>query len=239
MKQGMYVQLPLKIGLRDVACFETYIAETESQNIALHDFQQSLLNNQAEAYYLYGTSGVGKTHLLQAACRMAMKRSLQSVYLPLADTTLPFIADVLNGLEQTDVVCIDDFDLKVGETSWELALVNLIQKSKVLGNKVIFSGKTAFGDWQTATEDLALAQISVIPIHLTPLTKETNLVLALQRHSHKIGFDLPLEVGNFCVRQFSSNLQELLSVLKLIEQASLTDKRRVTLPFVKQMLSAL
>ena len=110
----MFVQMPLKIGLRDEASFSTFVTEQESLAVALNALQNSLKKNSGNAFYLYGEEGVGKTHLLQAACRFMTEQDQASVYLPMSDKSLPLIPDVLIGLEQTSLVCLDEFDGLVG-----------------------------------------------------------------------------------------------------------------------------
>ncbi|NCN44559.1 MAG: DnaA regulatory inactivator Hda [Piscirickettsiaceae bacterium CG_4_9_14_3_um_filter_43_564] len=234
----MFVQLPLKIGLRQEVCFDTYIAEEESVAFKLSQFQKSLADQYSdESFYLFGEAGTGKTHLLQAACRFVTERNRASVYLPLADASLPLIADVLNGLEQTPLVCLDDVDAVLGDRDWEGALTNLIMRAKVLGHQVVMSGRDEITSWSIASSEWLQALMSIMPIALKPLTRKQDIVMALQRHALKLGFELPIEVGNYLVKQFSNDLQELLSVLKLLEQASFVEKRRMTLPFVKHILS--
>lgn len=232
----MFVQMPLKIGLRDDACFETFVTEKESTAVALNALQSALLKNSGSAFYLNGTGGVGKTHLLQAACRFVTEKQGASVYLPMSDASLPLIPDVLNGLEQTPLVCLDDIDLLISDIKWEVALANLITKSSVQGHTVILSGEKGINDWDIRSQELAKALMNVLPITIQGLEEKSEVIIALQRHSAKMGFELPNEVGNFLVKQFSSDLQELLAVLKLLEQATLVEKRRLTLPFVKQFL---
>jgi len=234
----MFVQLPLKIGLRQEVCFDTYIAEEESVAFKLSQFQKSLADQYSdESFYLFGEAGTGKTHLLQAACRFVTERNRASVYLPLADASLPLIADVLNGLEQTPLVCLADVDAVLGDRDWEGALTNLIMRAKVLGHQVVMSGRDEITSWSIASSEWLQALMSIMPIALKPLTRKQDIVMALQRHALKLGFELPIEVGNYLVKQFSNDLQELLSVLKLLEQASFVEKRRMTLPFVKHILS--
>jgi len=234
----MFVQLPVKIGLRQEVCFDTYIAEEESVAFKLSQFQKSLADQYSdESFYLFGEAGTGKTHLLQAACRFVTERNRASVYLPLADASLPLIADVLNGLEQTPLVCLDDVDAVLGDRDWEGALTNLIMRAKVLGHQVVMSGRDEITSWSIASSEWLQALMSIMPIALKPLTRKQDIVMALQRHALKLGFELPIEVGNYLVKQFSNDLQELLSVLKLLEQASFVEKRRMTLPFVKHILS--
>lgn len=232
----MFVQMPLKIGLRDDACFETFVTEKESLALALNALQSALIKDSGSAYYLFGNGGTGKTHLLQAACRFVTEHSKTSVFLPISDDSLPLIADVLMGLEQMPLVCLDDIDEKIGDAKWELALANLLTKSSVQGHTVLLSGTTAINDWNIKTQELAKALMNVLPIQMQSLEDKSEVIAALQKHSTKMGFELPNEVGNFLVKQFSTDLQELLAVLKLLEQATLVEKRRLTLPFVKQVL---
>ncbi len=232
----MFVQMPLKIGLRDDACFETFVTEQESQAVALNGLQGALQQTNGNAFYLYGESGAGKTHLLQASCRYVTEKGHASVYLPFGDHSLPLIPDVLIGLEQTPLVCLDDMAEIIGDAKWELALANLITKSSVQGHTVILAGRLNINDWSIKTNDLAKALMMVLPIELHPIVEKEEVIIALQRHSLRLGFELPNDVGNYLVKQFSADLQELLAVLKLLEQATLVEKRRLTLPFVKQVL---
>lgn len=228
--------MPLKIGLRDDACFETFVTEQESQALALNGLQTALKQANGNAFYLHGESGVGKTHLLQASCRFITEQGGASVYLPFGDSSLPLIPDVLIGLEQTPLVTLDDINEIIGHSQWELALSNLITKSSVQGHTVILTGEKPINEWQIKTTDLAKALMTVLPIHMDAIVEKEEVIIALQRHSLRLGFELPVEVGNYLIKQFSSDLQELLAVLKLLEQASLVEKRRLTLPFVKQVL---
>ena len=228
--------MPLKIGLRDDACFETFVTEQESQAVALNGLQNALQQTNGNAFYLYGESGAGKTHLLQASCRYVTEKGQSSVYLPFGDHSLPLIPDILIGLEQTPLVCLDDMAEIVGDAKWELALANLITKSSVQGHTVILAGQISINDWSIKTNELAKALMMVLPIELHAVIEKEEVIIALQRHSQRLGFELPNDVGNYLVKQFSADLQELLAVLKLLEQATLVEKRRLTLPFVKQVL---
>jgi DnaA family protein len=232
----MFVQMPLKIGLRDDACFETFVTEQEPLAVALNALQSALKQPKGGAFYLYAESGAGKTHLLQAACRYVTERGQASVYLPMQDAGLPLIPDVLVGLEQTPLVCLDDMEMIIGQPKWELALANLLTKSSVQGHNVILAGTQSIMQWSLVTPELTKALMTVLPIQLAVLHEKQDVIVALQRHAKRLGFELPVEVGNYLVKQFSSDLQELLAVLQMLEQATLVEKRRLTLPFVKKVL---
>lgn len=232
----MLVQMPLKIGLRDEASFDTFVAEQESVALALNSLQTAVEKPAGDAYYLWGANGVGKTHLLQAACRFVTERNRPSVYLPLADKSLPFIPDVLSGLEQMPLVCLDDIDRVVGKKEWEQALSNLITKCSVQGNTLLIAGTKPFESWKLADPEFAKTLISVLPLPILAVTQKDELVSALQRHAACMGFELQQKVGELLVKHKSQDLAELMQILKVLEEASLVQKRRLTPQFVSAVL---
>lgn len=233
----MLIQLPLKISLRDDASFETFVAAQESVALLISRLQSFEKQHSAGCFYFYGASGVGKTHLLQAACRFYTQNDQQSVFFPMSSGNLPLIPDVLQGLEVTDLVCLDDIEAVIGDEAWEQALANFLAKSRVHGHKVLLTGKHSLMDWPVKTESLLRELMSIVPVELESLAEIDDIILALQRHAQQMGFDLPADVGRFLIKRFSQDLQELLTVLKLLEQATLIEKRRLTLPFVKDVLT--
>ncbi|MDY0136813.1 MAG: DnaA regulatory inactivator Hda [Thiomicrospira sp.] len=232
----MLVQLPLKMSLREDASFTTFVACEESLAWVLSQLQQIERVQDAGCYYFFGESGTGKTHLLQGACRFYGERQKQSVFFPLANESLPLIPDVLQGLEVTDLVCLDDVESVLGDVQWENALANLLAKSRVLGHRVLLAGQVSLVNWPVKSESLLREMLSIVPVPLTPLSEAEDLILALKRHAQQRGFELSVEVGRFLIKRFSHDLQELLAVLKLLEQATLVEKRKLTLPFVKDVL---
>lgn len=231
------VQIPLKMSLREEISFDTFVTEKPETAIFLNQFQANLKQGSAAGFYLQGVSGAGKTHLLQAACRYKSGLQESSVYLPLKDTSLSLIADSLHGLEETSLVCIDDIDSKINKIEWQKSLTNLLIKAQTSGNIVVFSGKTSYLEWPIEYTDLNSALVGVITLPVPVLSDPRDLVEALQRHAQKKGFDLPIEVGNYLVKKFSNQISELMAVLHLLEQATLAEKRCLTLPFVKKYLT--
>lgn len=230
------VQIPLKISLREEISFDSFVTGKPETAILLNQFQSALRQSSGGAFYLQGPQSVGKSHLLQASCRYKTDLKQSSVYLPLKDTSLPLIADSLKGLEEIDLVCIDDIDCKIDQIEWQISLANLLVKSQTAGHIVVLSGQSDYLQWPVAFPELNSALVGVLTIPIPLLSVDEDVVDALQRHANKIGFDLPLEVGNYLVKTFSNQLAELMAVLAMLEQATLVEKRRLTLPFVKQFL---
>lgn len=239
----MFVQIPLRISLKEEATFDTYVVEKESIALSIVTLQQTLLENKSNFITLYGEQNSGKTHLLQAACRFfsenknRLSGSSSTVYLPLADKSLPFIPAILDGLEVVKLICIDDVEKILGNKEWEISLANLITKSQVLGQKILISSKLHINSWSIVTKELASAIVVVSAIGLGKLTKHDALIDVLKKRSEHAGFVFSLSIGNYLIKQYSNDLSELIAVLQIIEDASIVKKRKISLVFVKQILS--
>ena len=78
------LQLPLSIQLRDEATFANYFVGSNKVLISFLSQKNQSKNFPIEKFiYLYGVSGVGCTHLLQAACHEADNLQQRSIYIPL------------------------------------------------------------------------------------------------------------------------------------------------------------
>ena len=230
-------QLPLNIDLRDEASFDSFVAETEAAAIALHQIQMAIVKRQHGVWYFHGEPGAGRSHILQAACRFAQQWDRPCLYLPLADEEVRAIPDLLKGLNQLDVICVDDVDKVLDSPHWQQALADLILQAEASAQVVLLAGRLALAQWPVqADRRLISALVSVVPVELQPLKAEETLSLALQRHAAARGLQLPGNVVRFLIREVGASLPQLLAVLRVVEQASLIEKRRITLPFVKKVL---
>jgi DnaA family protein len=59
---------------------------------------------------------------------------------------------------------------------------------------------------------------------------------ALKLRAQGRGLDLDLPVGKFLLRRCPRNMAQLFETLELLDQASLAQQRRLTIPFVKEVL---
>jgi DnaA family protein len=70
---------------------------------------------------------------------------------------------------------------------------------------------------------------------LQPLSDEEK-AQALKTHAEERGMKLPEEVLEYCLRHLRRDLPTLMATLDALDKWSLTAKRPVTLPLLRQML---
>ena len=70
---------------------------------------------------------------------------------------------------------------------------------------------------------------------LQPLSDEDKLQ-ALQLRARLRGFELPEDVGRFLLKRLDREMRTLFMTLDQLDRASITAQRKLTIPFVKEIL---
>ena len=112
-------QLPLGVQLGVSLRFETYTAGRNGE--AVEALKRLAEGVSRVPVWIYGATGSGKSHLLQAACAQAGVAGKASAYLPLAVVRGDGPA-ILDGFERLDLVALDDMDAIAGDDAWEYGL---------------------------------------------------------------------------------------------------------------------
>ena len=133
------IQLPLGIRLRDDATFANFYP---GANAAALGYVERVCSPEAgwsdELIYLWGNAGVGRSHLLQAACLRVEQRGELAVYLPLAEVA-EYGPALLDNLEQSELVCLDDLEAVAGDPVWEEALFHLFNRLRDSGRRLLLA----------------------------------------------------------------------------------------------------
>lgn len=226
-------QLTLPIGLRDDLTFINFYAGPNQQVIT---HLQNVANHQGEKFtYIYGANGVGCSHLLQAACQMATQHNLVAAYLPLKQLR-QYSPQLLQGMETLSLICIDDIADIAGDLAWEEALFHLYNRAQQTDVNLIFAATAAPKALTFKLPDLASRLTAAIIFSIHNLNDEEKLA-ALQLRANQRGFDLPSEVGQFLLRRCPRDNQQLFAILDELDKASLTAQRKLSIPFIKEILA--
>ena len=225
-------QLSLSIGLRDDATFANFLP---ADNAYLVDALQSQIRGCGENFqYLYGGDDSGKSHLLQAVCHLADSLGLRSVYLPLEELAL-LSPDLLDGMEDLDLVCIDDLHLVAGRAKWETALFHFFNRMRDAGCYLIISADASPAQLGIKLPDLSSRLAWGVTLSLQNLTDEQKSD-ALKLRARERGLELTEDVIKYILHRGPRTLKELFDMLSHLDQASLMAKRRLTIPFVRETL---
>ncbi|MGH8282796.1 MAG: DnaA regulatory inactivator Hda [Gammaproteobacteria bacterium] len=230
---GASGQLPLPITLDEGATFENFHAAEKNQ-AAVEALATLARQGGERALFLWGGDGRGKSHLLQAACRLAMVNGRRAIYLPLSQAVL-LDPEVTDNLDSYALVCVDDIQRIAGIEPWQRALFVLFDALAEKGGSFVAAARTAPNAIKRLLPDLA-SRLAWGPVfQLEPLTDEEKIAALKQRASRR-GFELPDETARFLLKRQQRDMHTLCSTLDTLDTASLVAQHRLTLPFVKQFL---
>ena len=225
-------QLPLGLGLRDDATFSNFFPGASEPLVGrlLHQF-----DTDGEPFlYLWGPSGVGRSHLLQAACHQASARDLRTLYLPLEELG-HFPPLMLEDVERLDLLAIDDLERVVGRKRWEEALFHAFNRLRDSGKRLVIAADRPPRQLDVQLADLASRLTWGVTFHMG-LPGDEERLGALQLRASLRGMQLPDEVARYILHRGPRQLGDLLRCLDVLDSASLSAQRKLTIPFVKNAL---
>lgn len=225
-------QLALGVRLRDASVFDSYFA---GRNQPVVDALLALRGGEPPTcIYLHGAAGSGKTHLLQALCARAGRAGDAAAYLPLKDL-IGMGSDVVAGCGDLACVCVDDIELIAGKREWEVALFGLHRQLDERRGRLVVSSALAPTGAGIALADLRSRLAGGLMLTLQSLD-EAEQIAALQRRAHLRGFELPDETAQYLLRRLPRDMATLCGFLDQLDEASLAAQRRLTIPFVKEVM---
>ena len=183
---------------------------------------------------LRGSLGSGKTHLLTATCRAASDAGHRAGYLPLGDRK-DFDVQILVGMEELDLVCLDDVHAIAGDEVWERGVFDLLNRLKHHGRRVIGASEVALEDAGFCLPDLLSRLNWGATYPLKPLSDEEKL-RALQLRARARGFEMTEPVAKYLIERLSRDMVSLFGVCDRLDHVALQQHRRLTVPFVRQAL---
>lgn len=222
-------QLPLQLTLADHASFATFVA---GANATAVEHVRSAAESAADTVWLWGALGAGKSHLLQAACRAASAVGRRAMYVALpADSPA-----VLTDLEQVDLLALDDLDAVAGEPRWERPLFGILNAYLGGSGSLLLAAGAPAAQCEFRLPDLRSRGAGAVTYRLAPLD-DAGRAAALQLHAAARGLTLDAAAAEFLLKRVARDMPALTAWLGELDRASLTEQRRLTIPFIRELMA--
>lgn len=226
-------QLPLGFCLENETTFDNFYQGKNIEIVA--ELKKTASGHGEKIIYLCGgIRGEGCSHLLQACCHYAHQFQLSSVYLPLG-SLLSFHPEILKGLEALSLVCLDDLHVVSGKSDWEEAIFHLYNRIYDAGGRLIIAARDLPKAIQLKLADLESRLSWGIIYQLHALDDMEKLSVLIMRAKWR-GIHLSPDVGKYILTHCPRHMSTLFSALDVLDKASLAAQRRLTIPFVKEIL---
>lgn len=230
-------QLSLNLRLKDGSSFSNFFPGPNRE--ALERLRAAVVaaatreKASEQTMFLWGADGSGKTHLLQAACRLAQELGKTPVYVPLAEAGA-LAPSLLEGAEQAALVCLDDVERIAGRPEWEAALFSLIERLRAVGGVLITAAGAPPGRLGLQLPDLT-SRLAWGAVYALPPLSDAEKLEAVRLRARNRGFDMPEDVVHYILSRYPRDLHSLFDLLDRIDRASLVQQRRVTIPFLRRL----
>lgn len=223
-------QLPLALQLRDASSFASFIV---GPNGALVAAMKDLVVAGGQLF-VWSDPGQGRSHLLEAAVRAVHERGGQALVLA-AGLLKDMPPSVVEGLEDYDLVAVDDIDQLAGNADWEEALFHLYNGLRTRDAAWLCSASAPPQQGGFRLPDLS-SRLGAGPVFRLQSLSDAELAGLLAQRGQARGLELSEELIRFVLSRCGRRPADLMTALERLDQASLQARRRLTIPFAKQVL---
>lgn len=224
-------QLPLALRAPPDQRLETFVGAPPA---ALAQLRGLARGDSDDWLLVCGPAGTGKTHLLLAACAEAGGAGRRAAYLPLA-TASGRLAEALDALEGHDLVALDGLDAVAGQRDDEVALFHAHNRARAAGARIVYASRSNPEALGLQLPDLRSRLSQCTRVVLQPLDDEGRREVLRQR-ARRRGWELEAPALDWLLRRVGRDLGGLTALLDRLDKASLAAQRRITVPFLRQVL---
>ncbi|HRQ65724.1 MAG TPA: DnaA regulatory inactivator Hda [Xanthomonadaceae bacterium] len=225
-------QLPLALRLPVARRFDTFVGA--GNEAALAEVHLAAAGGRDGVVYLSGAEGVGKTHLLLAACAEAQRLGRRAQYVSLASWRA-LDGDAVAALAALDLVCVDDLDAAIGESEAEVGLFALANACRDAHLPLLIAARVALPDLPAGLPDLRSRLAQGLRLKLAALPERARRQ-AVRLRADQLGLSMDEAAIEFLFRRFPRDLTALMTLIERLDRESLAAKRRITVPFLRQAL---
>ncbi|SFU56476.1 regulatory inactivation of DnaA Hda protein [Nitrosomonas eutropha] len=184
-------------------------------------------NRQDRFYYLWGKTGSGKSHLLQAVTNIFLEQQRNTHYIDCNQ------ADEIDFSLNADCIAVDNIEQL--DDAEQIRLFNLYNQIRESEYGIFLASGTQPPAQLDLRQDLATRLGWGLVYQVHELTDEKKIEV-MQDYAIRCGFELPLDVCNYLLKHEQRDLSSLIRQVSALDQLSLARQRPVTLPLLRELL---
>lgn len=198
--------------------------------------------------FIYGPSGVGKTHLMYAVIN-EMKRTnpdIKVVYTKGEDFINTMVSHLTHKTMDSfralyrgcDVLLVDDIQFIAGRESTQMEVFHTFQALFDAGKRIILASDRPPKDINPLEERLRSRFEQGLLTDINPPDFELRVAI-IQKKAEDLSISVPIEVLEFLAENLRSNIRQIEGSIKKLAAKSLVDGRPITLKYAQEVLTDL
>ena len=229
--------------------FETHI-EGKCNRLARSGGMSVAVNPGASAFnplYIYGASGLGKTHIAQAIGHEVLMRhpEMKVLYVPMNKFMAQFqtaykngdINDFIRYYQMFDVLIIDDIQELTGKVGTQNVFFNVFNHLQMAGKQIILTSDKPPVELKDIEQRLLTRFKWGLSAKIDTPDYETKLKI-IRSKSEMMGVSLPDEVITYLADNISANIREIEGALLSLKANAQYMNRRFSTSLAKEVLKA-
>ncbi|THB66667.1 MAG: DnaA regulatory inactivator Hda [Gammaproteobacteria bacterium] len=204
-----------------------------NEKLVAHLLQFLNDDDNEKIFFIWGDKGMGKSHLLQAATSHNIEKNKIAFYLPL-DNPNRFSIDMLKGIENSGLLCIDDIHNISNNHRWEESIFHLLNKTWENGGKIIVSADKQKPDIRLP--DL-LSRLQWGQSHKLHENNDQQKSDFIRFFAELRGFQIKEDATKFILNHYSRNMNDLALIMEKLDKETLSHSRKASISFIKMILN--
>lgn len=225
-------QLPLSLRYPPDQRLDAFVAPPTGALAQL----QALIEDGSQWLYLAGPHDAGKTHLALGFCAAAEARGKPATYLPLA-TLAGRLRDALPTPREDMRIALDGLEQIAGHREDEVALFDFHNAARAANAGVLYAAREAPDALDLGLPDLRSRLSQLARIRLDAADDASRAAI-LRLRAERRGLAIDEAAIEWLLKRAQRDLGSLTALLERLDRESLAAQRRVTVPFLRQVLGA-
>ena len=204
-------------------------------------------NNPFNPLYIYGNSGMGKTHIVQAIGHEVRQRhpELQVLYVSMNKFQAQFqtaykngeIPDFIHFYQMIDVLLIDDIQELTGKAGTQNAFFNIFNHLQLAGKQLVLTSDKPPVELKDIEQRLLTRFKWGLSAQIDTPDRETKVKI-IRAKAQKLGTEVSEEVIAYLADNISANVREIEGALSSLAANTTFLGRKMTVALAKEILKA-